>query len=184
MGHWWWLIFGGLGLATIGLKLYFQTDSGAYYRDLYLMKVPVIGGFIQKIALSRFSKSFSLIFASGLDLLRLLDLMKGVVGNQVMARQIATIRSRVATGESLTDGFADADAFPPLIQRLVAVGEKTGSLDNSLMRASRYLDKEIPRDLKKAFTVFEAFIIAVLGAVVCVAAMSLLMPIMQIRGNM
>ena len=52
------------------------------------------------------------------------------------------------------------------------------------MRASRYLDKEIPRDLKKAFTVFEAFIIAVLGAVVCVAAMSLLMPIMQIRGNM
>ena len=184
MGHWWWLIFGGLGLTFIGLKLYFKTESGAYNRDRYLMKVPVLGSFIQKIALSRFARSFSLIFASGVDLLRLLDLMKGVVGNQVMARQIAIIRTRVATGESLTEGFADADSFPPLIQRLVAVGEKTGSLDNSLMSASRYLDKEIPRDLKKAFTVFEAFIIAVLGAVVCVAAMSLLMPIMQIRGNM
>ncbi len=183
MGHWWWLIFGSIAAATVGLKMYFRTDSGAYNRDRFLLKVPVLGGFLQKIALSRFSKSFALIFASGLDLLRLLDLMQGLVGNQVMARQIATIRNRVATGESLTESFADADSFPPLIQRLVAVGEKTGSLDNSLMRASQYLDKEIPRDLKKAFTVFEGIIIAVMGVVVCVAAMSLLMPIMQMGGN-
>jgi type II secretory pathway component PulF len=184
MGHWWWLIFGSIALATIGLKLYFQTDSGAYNRDRFLLKVPVLGGFLQKLALSRFSKSFALIFASGLDLLRLLDLMQGLVGNQVMARQIAFIRNRVATGESLTDSFADADSFPPLIQRLVAVGEKTGSLENSMMRASQYLDKEIPRDLKKAFTVFEGIIIAVMGVVVCIAAMSLLMPIMQMGGNL
>lgn len=184
MGHWWWLIFGGIGLATLALKLYFGTEPGAYHRDLILMKMPVVGGFVHKIALSRFAKSFSLIFASGLDLLRLLDLMQGVVGNQVMSRQIKLVRNRVATGESLTESFADSDAFPPIIQRLVAVGEKTGSLDNSLLRASQYLDKEIPRDLKKAFTIFEGMIIAILGVVVCVAALSLLMPIMSIRGNM
>ncbi len=183
MGHWWWLIFGSIACISIALKAYFKTSQGAYHRDRFLMKVPVLGGFIQKIALSRFSKSFALIFASGLDLLRLLDLMKGVVGNEVMARQLETIRNRVATGETLTESFADADAFPVLIQRLIAVGEKTGSLDNSLMRASVYLDKEIPRDLKKAFTVFEGIIIAFMGVVVCVAAMSLLMPIMQIGGN-
>jgi type II secretory pathway component PulF len=183
MGHWWWLIFGSIAAVTFGLKAYFRTDQGAYNRDRFLMKVPVLGGFIQKIALSRFSKSFALIFKSGLDLLRLLDLMKGVVGNQVMARQIGTIRNRVASGETLTESFADADAFPVLIQRLISVGEKTGSLDNSLMRASQYLDKEIPRDLKKAFSIFEGIIIAVMGVVVCIAAMSLLMPIMQIGGN-
>ena len=60
----------------------------------------------------------------------------------------------------------------------------TGSLDRSMMKASDYLDKEIPRDLKKAFTVFEALIIAILGALVCVAALSLLMPIMSIRADM
>lgn len=184
MGHWWWLIFGSLGLLALGLKLYIGTEAGAYNRDLFLMKVPVLGGFITKIALSRFAKSFSLIFASGLDLLRLLDLMVGVVGNRVMGRELALIRQRVASGESLADGFADATTFPPLIQRLVAVGEKTGSLDHTLLRASSHLDREIPRDLKKAFTVFEALIIAILGVVVCVAALSLLMPIMSIRGNM
>ena len=183
MVDWWWLIFGSIAVATVALKMYFRTDEGAYKRDKFLLKVPVLGSFIQKIALSRFSKSFALIFASGLDLLRLLDLMKGVVGNEVMARQLTTIRNRVATGETLSESFADADVFPPLIQRLISVGEKTGSLDHSLMRASQYLDKEIPRDLKKAFTVFEGIIIAIMGVVVCIAAMSLLMPIMQIGGN-
>jgi len=183
MVHWWWLIFGSIAVVTIALKMYFRTDEGAFRRDKFLLKVPVLGSFIQKIALSRFSKSFALIFASGLDLLRLLDLMKGVVGNEVMARQLTTIRNRVATGETLSESFADADVFPPLIQRLISVGEKTGSLDHSLMRASQYLDKEIPRDLKKAFTVFEGIIIAIMGVVVCIAAMSLLMPIMQIGGN-
>ncbi|MCP4292669.1 MAG: hypothetical protein GY780_12645 [bacterium] len=184
MGTWWWLIFASIAALTVAMKMYFRTDQGAYNRDRVLLKIPVLGGFIQKIALSRFSKSFALIFASGLDLLRLLDLMEGVVGNKVMGRQIASIRQRVATGESLSESFAGADAFPTLIQRLVAVGEKTGSLDNSLMRASLYLDKEIPRDLKKAFSIFEGVIIAVMGAVVCVAAMSLLMPIMQMGGNL
>jgi type II secretory pathway component PulF len=183
MGHWWWLIFGSMGLISMGLKMYFRTPDGAYNRDRFLLKVPVLGSFLLKISLSRFSKSFALIFASGLDLMRLLDLIQGLVGNEVMARQLAGIRNRVATGESLAESFADADCFPPMIQRLVAVGEKTGSLDGSLMRASNFLDKEIPRDLKKAFSIFEGIIIAVMGVVVCIAAMSLLMPIMQMGGN-
>jgi len=183
MGRWWWLIFGSIAAATTALKLYFRTPGGAYNRDRFLLSVPVLGGFMKKLALSRFAKSFSLIFASGLDLLKLFDLLQGVVGNEVLARQLGHIRTRVATGESLTDSFSDAEVFPPLIQRLVAVGEKTGSLDKSLMQASKHLDKEIPRDLKKAFSIFEAVIIAVMGVVVCVAALALLMPIMQMGGN-
>ncbi|PID79493.1 hypothetical protein CSB20_10130 [bacterium DOLZORAL124_64_63] len=183
MGHWWWLMLGVTVLVSLALKLYFRTERGAYNRDRFMLKAPVLGPFIHKIALSRFAKSFSLIFASGLDLMRLLDLMQGVVGNQVMSRQIALIRERVATGESMGDAFADSPVFPPLIQRLVTVGEKTGSLDRSLLSASQYLDKEIPRDLKKAFTIFEGLVIAILGVVICVAALSLLMPIMQIKGN-
>jgi len=184
LGHWWWLL--GLlgGGAWLGAKLALTTERGRYWRDLILMRTPVLGVFVRKLALSRFSKVMSLILASGLDLLRSLDLMQGVVGNAVVAGQIALIRQRVATGESLRQAFADADVFPPLMQRLVSVGEKTGSLDASLKQASTYLDREIPRDLKKAFTIFEAVIIAVLGVMVCVAALSLLMPIMQIKGSL
>ncbi len=184
MGHWWWLIFGLIAAGVAAFKAVIRTEKGAFWRDKMLLKLPVISNFLLKISLSRFSKTFSMIFGSGVSLLRALDLMQGVVGNRVMALEIGRIRSRVSSGESLTSAFAGAEIFPPLIQRLVSVGEKTGSLDTSLRRASDYLDKEIPRDLKKAFTIFEAVIIAVLGVMVCVAALSLLMPIMSIRGDM
>ncbi len=181
MGHWWWLIFILIATAVAGFKALIKTEKGEFWRDKMLLKMPVISTFLLKISLSRFSKTFAMIFGSGVDLIRALDLMQGVVGNKVMAREIARIRTRVSSGESLTSAFAGAPIFPPLVQRLVSVGEKTGSLDTSLRRASDYLDKEIPRDLKKAFTIFEAVIIALLGVMVCVAALSLLMPIMSIR---
>ena len=177
-------MFGAVLTAVIVvLKIYFTTRAGTLLRDRALLAIPIYGSFIRKIALSRFARTFSLIFSSGVDLLHLLDLLQGVVGNQVLARQLAVIRHRVSSGETLTEGFRDATAFPPLIQRLISVGEKTGSLDVALRKASEHLDREIPRDLKRTFTILETVIIAILGVLVCIAALSLLMPIMQIRGN-
>lgn len=184
VGRWWWLLGLGAGVVAIAGRLALASARGAYLRDRAVLALPVVGSFARKLALSRFARTFALVLASGLDLLRTLDLLQGVVGNQVMARHLALIRQRVATGESLHDAFIDARVFPPLIQRLVAVGEKTGSLDASLQQAAAYLDREIPRDLKKAFTIFEALIIAILGVMVCIAALSLLLPIMQIRATM
>ncbi|MFT5234004.1 MAG: type II secretory pathway component PulF [Candidatus Krumholzibacteriia bacterium] len=180
MVTWWWAIFGSIGGAIIGAKMYFATEAGALRRDGWLLKMPVVGAFQRKLALSRFAKTFALIIASGVDLMKVLELMSGVVGNQVMAKEIDTVRQRVASGQSLTEAFEDANLFPPLVMRLVAVGERTGSLDVSLRKVSDHLDKEIPRDLKKAFTIFEGVVIAVLGVLVCVAALALLMPIMSV----
>ena len=183
-GHWWWAILGGAALAAAGMRLALATQRGAYVLDHVLLRLPVVGTFVHKLALSRFAKSFAMIFASGVDLLRLLDLMRGVVGNRVMASQLRTIRAQVASGMSLTEAFALADTFPPLVQRMIAVGERTGSLDKVMLLVSRQIDKELPRDLKRAFTVFEGLVLVLLGAMVCLAALSLLMPIMSIRPNM
>jgi len=180
MIKWWWAIFGSIGGAIIGIKMYFGTESGALRRDGWLLKMPVIGAFQRKLALSRFAKTFALIIGSGVDLMKVLELMTGVVGNLVMANEIKVVRQRVATGQSLTEAFGQTDLFPPLVMRLVSVGERTGSLDVSLRKVSDHLDKEIPRDLKKAFTIFEGVVIAVLGVLVCVAALALLMPIMSV----
>lgn len=180
-GHWWWAVLGAAGLAAVGLRLAAGTPRGALARDRMLLGMPIIGTFVRKLALSRFAKTFAMIFASGVDLLRLLDLLRGVVGNQVMADQLGRIRRQVASGMSLTEAFATADVFPPLIQRMIAVGERTGSLDRVLLLVSRQLDKELPRDLKRTFTLFEGLVLVLLGAMVCVAALSMLMPIMSIR---
>jgi len=184
MGHWWWLILTGMAGAWAGIQWALRTEKGRRRKDAVLLRLPVIGSFVRKVALARFARTFSLIFASGLDLIQLLTLVEGVVDNAVMAAELRVIRMRVVTGESLRAAFADAKEFPPLVQRLVAVGEATGTLDASLMHAAETYDKDIPRDLKKALAVFDALIIAVLGVLVCVAALSLLMPIMQVGGAM
>jgi len=183
-GHWWWALGAAGAALTAVLRLLLATRRGGYLRDRLLLKLPVVGTFMSKLALSRFAKSFSVIFSSGVDLLRLLDLLRGVVGNRVMAAQLGMIRAQVASGLTLTEAFAAADTFPPLVQRMIAVGERTGSLDTVLLTVSRHLDKELPRDLKKAFTVFEGLVLVLLGAIVCLAALSLLMPIMSIRSAM
>jgi len=183
-GHWWWAIGGGVVGIIVSTRMFVATKRGAYLCDALLLRLPVVGAFLRKLALSRFAKTFSVIFASGVDLLRLLDLLRGVVGNQVMAAQLGRIRAQVSSGMSLTEAFASADTFPPLVQRMIAVGERTGSLDKVLLTVSRHIDKELPRDLKKAFTVFEGLVLVLLGAMVCLASLSLLMPIMSIRSAM
>jgi type II secretory pathway component PulF len=169
---------------VLGWIFAYRTPRGRYALDLFMLRLPVLGGFLHMLALSRFARHFTLLFASGTDLLRLLTLLQKVVGNAVMARELELVHARVTTGQTLAEGFSESVWFPPLIQRLVAVGEKTGRLDETLQKAADYLDKEIPRALKQAFTLLEAIIIAVLGALIAISALSILLPIFELRGSL
>ncbi|MCP4571192.1 MAG: type II secretion system F family protein [bacterium] len=178
---WWPLLLVGAGATAGAVALLKRTDRGRLWLDTAILKVPVMGGFMHKIALSRFAKHFSLLFGSGTNLLRLLELLEDVVGNAAMGRELAEVRQRVMTGETLAASFARAKSFPPLIQRLVAVGEQAGQLDLTLGKAATYLDREIPRALKQTFTALEAVLIVVLGGLIAVAALSVLLPILNLR---
>ena len=125
-----------------------------------------------------------MLFASGIDILRVLTLLERVVGNSVLAAEIAAARQRVMTGDTLARAFADSPYFPPLLKRLIGVGEQAGSLDKSLAKAAEYLDKELPRAIKRLFTLLEAAIIVVLGALIAISALSMLLPIFQIQGQL
>ncbi len=178
---WWFLLVIGAGVCVAGFSLLKRTERGRLWIDTAILKVPILGGFMHKIALSRFAKHFSLLFASGTNLLRLLKLLEAVVGNARMARELAEIHNRVTTGETLAAAFARAGTFPPLIQRLVAVGEQAGQLDVTVGKAAEYLDREIPRALKQTFAALEAVLIVVLGGMIAIAALSVLLPILNMR---
>ena len=181
--HWWPFMLGGAGAIGMGFSLLRRSADGRYLLDYLLLRLPVVVGFVHKLALSRFSRHFSLLFSSGTELLRLLVLLQKVVGNAVLARELAMIHARVTTGETLSAGFAASKHFPPLVQRLIAVGEKSGSLDVTVIKAADFYDKEIPRALKQAFTLLEAIIVAVLGGLIAIFALALLLPILQLRSQ-
>ncbi len=181
---WWPLLLGSIALAVCGFFVLRSSEEGRYRLDKLVLRAPVVGGFASKICLSRFARYFSLLFGAGTSLLNVLELLVKVVGNSVFSRELKEIRDRVMTGETLTASFSNSENFPPLIKRLVSMGEKTGQLDSSLLKAAEYLDKEIPRALEQAFSVLNALIITVLGGLIAVAALSILLPIIQMRSMM
>jgi type II secretory pathway component PulF len=184
MRHGWPFLVIGIVASVVAFNGVKRTPRGRYLLDKLLLRLPVVGSFAHRLALSRFARHFALLFGTGTGLLQLLELLQRVVGNAVLERELADIRTRVVTGETLTASFAPSPWFPPLIQRLIAVGEKTGNLDTTLMKAAQYLDAELPRDLQRAFKIFDALVLIILGGLIVVAVMSLLMPILQMRGEL
>jgi type IV pilus assembly protein PilC len=182
--HWWPFLLGGVAVLVTGLRMLARTRRGRFTLDRLLLELPVIGGFRRNLALSRFARNFAMLFASGIDILRVLTLLERVVDNSVLAAEIAAARQRVVTGDTLARAFAETPYFPPLLKRLIGVGEQAGSLDKTLAKAAEYLDKELPRALKRLFTLLEAAIILVLGGLIAISALSMLLPIFQIQGQL
>ncbi len=183
-GRWWSFLLGLLAVLALGGHLLRRTAQGRYALDLAWLRIPVVGDFAHKLALSRFARHFAMLFGSGTNLLQVLTLLQKVVANAVLERELALVHDHVTSGETLAASFAKTLWFPPLIQRLIAVGEKTGRLDETVLKAAEYLDKEIPRALKQSFMVLEVVIIAVLGALIALFALALLLPILELRSQL
>jgi type II secretory pathway component PulF len=182
--HWWPFLLGGAFALVTGLRMLARSERGRFALDRLLLSLPIVGGFKRNLALSRFARNFAMLFASGIDILRVLALLERVVGNSVLAAEIAEARRRVVTGDTLSRAFAESPYFPPLLKRLIGVGEQAGSLDKTLAKAAEYLDKELPRAIKRLFTLLEAAIIVVLGGLIAISALAMLLPIFQIQGQL
>ncbi|MBU8870730.1 MAG: type II secretion system F family protein [Gemmatimonadales bacterium] len=183
MGTWWPFMLGFSLAAFVGVKMARTTPSGRYHFDRLVLQLPVVGHFVSNLSLSRFARYFSLLLGSGLDVLRALQLLQKVVGNAVMEKELIAVHQGITGGGTLRESFDQCQTFPILIKRLIAVGEKTGSLDTTLIKASEHIDKELPRTLKQAYTVLEAVILVFLGTLVAVCALAMLLPIFQLRSQ-
>ena len=181
---WWPAMLGGLIALFVGHLVMKRSVWGRHKLDRLIFEAPVVGDFVQRLILSRFSKNFVMLFGAGVDIVRVLEMLEGIVGNSYIARQIADARERVMTGETLGEAFNRCSGFPPLVKRLIIVGENTGSLDRTLGKAAEYLDKEIPRKLKQVFTVAEVGIIVLLGGMVAISALAMLLPIFSVQSQM
>lgn len=180
----WPFLLGGAVALVAGIKFLGRRDSGRQRLDRLALEFPLVGGFVRTLALSRFARNFAMLFGAGVDILGVLAMLKNVVGNAALAQEIEGARARIVAGQTVALAFDQARYFPPLIKRLIAVGESAGNLDATLVKAAEYLDAELPRALKKFFTIMDAVIIAVLGLLIAVAALAMLLPIFSIQGEL
>ena len=161
----------------LGLKYYARTERGRLRFDRFKLKLPVIGSLHRKAAISRFTRTLGTLTSSGVPILESLDIVKEVVGNEVLARVVANTRSVVEKGERLAPPLKISEEFPPDTVQMIAIGEESGSLDITLNKVSDFYDMSLGYTIKKLTAVIEPLFLVIMGGLVAFIMASMLLPI-------
>lgn len=145
--------------------------------DRLKLKAWVIGPILEKIILARFANFFALLYGSGVTVLDSLDICKGLMGNLVMAQAIEQVRNSIADGTSISESFEQVKLFPPLVLRMVRVGESTGNLEVSLANVSYFYDRNVKESIERMQTLIEPTLTVVMGMLLLWVMASVLGPI-------
>jgi len=178
---WWWIVLLSLVGLFIALKIWARTESGGYLIDKMTLKVPVFGPLFQKVALSRFSRTFATLISSGVPMLGALDIVGSTSGNRVIEETVLRCKESVRNGEPLSKPLAESPIFTPMVTRMIAIGEKSGQLENMLQNVAEAYERDVEAKLQRLTALFEPAMILVMGGVVAFVVFSILMPIMDMN---
>ena len=171
------LIAIGVGL-FFGFKFYGSTKSGKFNIDALKLRLPVFGDLQRKVAVSRFTRTLSTLTKSGVNILLALEIVERTAGNEVFAKAIREAADSVRNGETLGDPLARAEVFPPMVTRMIGVGEKTGALEIMLIKISDFYDSEVRAMVDSLTSLIEPLLIGMMGIVVGGIVIALFMPIL------
>ena len=174
----WYLVLAAPFAIFFILGYLYRTSSKARFRlDGVLLKLPIVGPVNEKIKISRFARYFSLMFSSGITVLDAISLSKNVVSNTVLEDGIDRAWQQISEGSSISEAFKNIGIFPPLVVRMLRVGESSGQMDKSLNNVSYFFDRDINDSIEKMEPVLQTSLMATIGGIVLWLALSVLGPI-------
>ncbi len=182
--------FGGLVIlaavvaAVVALKFYYRTPSGHRNIDLVLLKVPVIGAILRKIAVARFSRTLSTLLSSGVPILQSLEITARTAGNVILEEAINKVRAGVERGESVVEPLKATDVFPNMVSQMIAIGEQTGALDAMLGKIADFYEQEVDSAIASLLTLIEPVMIGFLGVTIGSIVISMYLPLFTLIGKM
>lgn len=180
----WYYMVGAVILFIAMYKITYAKPKGKYFWDNVKLNIPLLGKLQHKIVLSKFAHYFSMLYSSGIGVIESFTIIQRVVGNEVIRRAVIRCRESVEQGGTIYESLKKENTFPPLVLRMIQVGESTGKLDTSLQKVSDYYDKEVPASIKKMFAVFEPALIIVMGGVVLFMALAIFLPIYKLTSTL
>ncbi|MFN3467176.1 MAG: type II secretion system F family protein [Candidatus Brocadiales bacterium] len=183
MRHNWYYILAGIFAVFITFKIVARYSWGRMALDRFKLSIPVFGELMRKISLSRFSHFMAILFKAGVDIIQSLTVVEKVVGNEVIAKIVRGAREQVRTGHHLSESLKRSKQFPPLVVRMVEIGEASGEMDKSLERVSKYYDREIPMTIKRVFAIVEPSMLGFLAIIVAFVALSIFLPLYSSLGQ-
>ena len=175
--EYWWLILSLLFGGIIFFIKYTRTDKGAYQWDKTKLKLPLVGGLLNRISLSRFTRTFAMLFSAGVPILQALDVSAEAIGNRFIEANVKDMRHGIERGESLSRTANASGMFTPLILQMIAVGEESGAVDKLLQDVSDFYDEETEYDVQNLSAAIEPILLVFMGAMVLVLALGIFLPL-------
>jgi len=170
--------------SIVGLKAWYGTAQGRFAIDSVVLKLPVLGILMRKIAVARFTRTLGTLIASGVPILEGLDITAKTAGNAVVERALFRVRKSLEEGKSLTEPLKDSEVFPGMVTQMIAVGEQTGAMDAMLSKIADFYEEEVDAAVKDLLTALEPIMIVVLGLVVGGVVISMYLPLFSLIGKL
>lgn len=177
-----WYLFILLAVALgYGVRRFLKTPRGRLFYDRMTLKLPIFGNLFRLVAVSRFARTLATMIASGVPLLKAMDIVKNVVQNSILIQAIETSKNSVREGEGIGETLRRSGQFPPLVTHMISIGEKTGELETMLERVADSYDAQVDNVVGTLTTLLEPLMILMMGGVVSFIVMSILLPILQLN---
>jgi len=173
------MVIAGAG-AIYALKRYYATDQGSKVIDAFLLKVPVIGMLIRKVAVARFTRTLGTLISSGVPILEGLLITARSAGNRVVEATVMQARAAVTSGRTLSEPLKGSTVFPPMVVHMISVGENTGALDQMLQKIADFYDDEVDTAVGALTALLEPMMIVFLGVVVGGLVVAMYLPIFKL----
>jgi type IV pilus assembly protein PilC len=177
VGHFWWFfIVGGVG-AVFGIKQIRKHPRGRYYFDAMMLKMPIIGILLRKIAVARFTRTLGTLITSGVPILEGLAITARTSGNAVLEEALMKVRKAIEEGRTIVDPLRECGVFPNMVTQMIGVGEATGAMDSMLQKIADFYEDEVDSATKDMLAMLEPVIIGCLGITIGGIVISLYMPL-------
>jgi type IV pilus assembly protein PilC len=169
---------------VVGIRFYYKTPGGRRVIDRLLLKVPIIGQILRKVAVARFARTLSTLLSSGVPILQSLDITARTAGNVIIEEAITNVRAGVERGENFVDPLRATDVFPHMVAQMVGIGEQTGALDAMLGKIADFYEQEVDAAIANLLTLIEPLLIGFLGVTIGSIVIAMYLPLFTLIGKL
>jgi type IV pilus assembly protein PilC len=175
------LIFiGVVAAAVVGLRYWYSTPSGKLSIDTFLIKTPIFGILIRKVAVAKFTRTLGTLISSGVAILDGLEITARTAGNKVVEIAVMRTRASIAEGKTISEPLKASGVFPPMVVQMIAVGEQTGALDAMLGKIADFYDDEVDTAVANLTALLEPMLMVFLGLVIGGVVIAMYLPIFKL----
>ncbi len=178
--HYGWMVIAGLVIVAISIKQYYKTPGGKLMMDTIILKMPILGDLLLKVAVARFCRTLGTLTSSGVPILEGMDITSRTAGNQVVANAILKAKDAVEQGRNISAPLMETKIFPPMVVQMVGVGEATGALDAMLSKVADFYEDEVDNAVAALTSLMEPIMIFVLGGIIGFIVVAMYMPIFNL----